>query len=120
MLTTTAKPLSIQLMIIYLISSLLFLSSIDLHIHTHEAAVSADHGAAVSITSALNAADEIKVSPEGMLHAEHGSVSLLAVFISLVLIIVALIQRYIPRFMRGYFIASRPFYCSPSLRAPPQ
>ncbi len=123
------KALSVKLLVIYMISALLFLSSIELHIHTHEAAASADHGSAVSITSLLNdfsskfaaqeSASEIEVSPDGMLHAHQNAPNMLAIFLLLVLIVTIFIPVSISRIRKLHCRIERPFYGTPSLRAPP-
>ena len=68
------KQLSIRFLIMYMISAVLFLTSIDLHIHARDVATAADHhGYAVHISSLTDelipavAGDEIKVSPDGVL-----------------------------------------------------
>jgi len=120
------KQLSIKALIIYMISSLLFLSSIELHIHTNEAAASADHGFSVSITQLssdltnASALDEIGVSPDGMLKVNHSALNVLAVFLLLALLIVVFSQIYISRIRNTHATLELPFYGTPTLRAPPQ
>jgi len=124
------KAFSIKLLIMYMISALLFLSSIELHIHTHESAVFADHGAAVSFTSlsddfssnfAIQASTtEIEVSPDGMLKAHQSVPSVLAIFILLVLIASTFIPVSYSRVRKTQSSTELPFYGTPALRAPPQ
>lgn len=108
-----------------MISALLFLSSIELHIHTHEAAATADHGSAVSITSLPDSlvsptdAQEIEVSPDGMLHAHAHLQNILALFVLLTILITVLQQVSIRPIKRTTSTLALPFFGSPSLRAPP-
>jgi len=126
MIFRSDKQLSIKVLIIYMISSLLFLSSIDLHIHTDKAAASADHGFSVAISQLssglidASAIDEIGVSPDGMLKVNHSAPNVLAVFILLALIIVLFCQVYISRIRNTHATPELPFYGTPTLRAPPQ
>lgn len=121
-----SNQLSIKALIIYMIGSLLFLSSIELHIHTKEAATSASHGLSVSITSFSNdfsrtsTADEIEVSPDGMLNTPNSAPNLLAIFLLLVLVIAVFKQIIIPRIRTFHVPYELPFYGTPALRAPPQ
>lgn len=113
-----------------MISALLFLSSIELHIHTHEAAASADHGAAVSITSLPNdfssqiaaqkSASEIEVSPDSILHAHQNASNILAIFLWLVFFVSIFIAVGISRNRKSINFIQLPFYGTPALRAPPQ
>ncbi len=124
------KALSIKLLVIYMVSALLFLSSIELHIHTHEAAASADHGSAVSITSiaddfssefsAQESASEIEVSPDGMLHAHQNIPNFLLFLILLVFVIAIFVPVSISRIRKTHCRIELPFYGTPALRAPPQ
>ena len=63
------KQLTIKMLIMYMISALLFLSSVELHIHTQETAATVEHGFAVDISSLASnlvhqvGSDEIIVSP---------------------------------------------------------
>ena len=126
MIFRSDKQLSIKVLIIYMISSLLFLSSIELHIHTDEAAASADHGFSVSIThlssdlDKTSAIDEIGVSPDGMLKVNHSALNVLAVFLLLALLIVVFSQTYISRIRNIHATPELPFYGTPTLRAPPK
>jgi len=122
--------LAIRLLVIYLICALLFLSSIELHIHTQEVATFTDHGAAVSITSTLKdfssqlavqeSTSEIEVSPDGMLHAHQSTPNMLAIFLLLVLIVSTFIAVFIPQKRKSTNLKALPFYGSPALRGPPQ
>jgi len=118
-----------KLLVIYMISALLFLSSIELHIHTHEAAVSADHGAAVSITSLANdfssqlaaqeTASEIEVSPDNMLHAHQSAPNILVMFLLLVFIASIFIPVFASRNQESTNLSALPFYGTPTLRGSP-
>jgi len=126
----TSRAFSIKLLIMYMISALLFLSSIELHIHTHESAVFADHGAAVSFTSlpddyssnfaVMESASEIEVSPDGMLSAYQSVPMVLAIFFLLVLIVNTFVPVSYSRTRKTYSSTELPFYGTPALRAPPQ
>jgi len=120
------KQLSTKMLVIYMISALLFLTSIDLHIHTQEAATVADHGSAVSISSLTantvmeSLSDEITVSPDGVLKIKQHAVTFLAVL--LFLAIVTVVQRCtrIARLRESNSqIPYIPFQGTPPLRAPP-
>ena len=126
MILNSNKQISIKLLIIYMISALLFLSSIELHIHTHKAAATADHGSAVSITSlpdslvSAEEAQEIEVSPDGMLHAHASTPNILALFILLTILVAVLQQIFIRPIESTRNTLVLPFFGTPSLRAPPQ
>ena len=120
------KQLSTQLLIFYMISTLLFLFSIELHIHTQDAATTADHGSSVSITSLSNSldgidsSDQIEVSPDGMLKVPHNAPDMLAIFLLLALIIAIFGQVFVARIQNPHNNSTLPFYGTPALRAPPQ
>ena len=114
------------MLVIYMISSLLFLTSIELHIHTQEAAVTADHGAAVSISSLSSelmpavSGEEIKVSPDGVLKVNQSSFNLIAVFLMIAVMLVILCQICISRLRESNAdFPLIPFHGTPPLRAPP-
>jgi hypothetical protein len=123
---TLLKQFKTELFHIYMILALLFLTSVTLHIHTQEAAVSEDHGAAVSISAIAgdlsheDASGEIVVSPESAIKLEHNDVPLVAVFLLIALIVVQQNRSYIGRLRHsntGLFAA--PFFGAPLLRGPP-
>lgn len=122
----SGKQLSTKILIIYMISTLLFLFSIELHIHTKDAAASADHGASVSITSLSNSlgdigsSGEIEVSPDGMLKVHHSAPDMLAIFLLLALIIAIFRQIIVAQTSNSHTSSTLPFYGTPALRAPPQ
>jgi len=111
----------------YMIAALLFLTSFDLHIHTDEAAVTAEHGFSVSISSidtvffAGADSEEINVGLDGVLKVEYDAVSFMAIFL-LLLIVLAVSQRILIGIIReinfSYFVIS--LSGLPPLRAPPQ
>jgi len=121
-----SKQQSIKMLVIYMITALLFLTSVEIHIHDHEAAAMAAHGHAVDISSIASNlspegnSDEITVSPEGVLKVKEISINLLAVFLLIAIMVTVLCSTFIGRLRenhkRLFFI---PFYGSPSLRAPP-
>ncbi|PCI68761.1 MAG: hypothetical protein COB26_07350 [Piscirickettsiaceae bacterium] len=108
-----------------MISALLFLTFVEVHIHNSFGAANADHGHSVSISSLDTAllgdsADEIKVSPSGMLKAKHNIVNFGAVFLLVVTLLIVLTQVIIWQFRESsirYFVIL--FHRSPPLRAPP-
>lgn len=116
-----------KVLVIYMIIALLFLTSIELHIHTLDAAASADHGSAVSITS-LNSElmpsgenDEINVSPDGALKISQTSFNLQAIVFMFVLMVLTGCYAYVVRLRKSNaLLPALPFYGTPSLRAPPQ
>jgi len=120
------KQITTKALIIYMISALLFLSSIELHIHTNDAAQTADHGHSVSITSLSNnitntdIKGEIEVSPDGMLKIQHSSPNILAIFLLLTLIVTLFFQVYTSRTRDKHRASILPFFGTPALRAPPQ
>jgi len=117
------KQLSAKMLVIYMISALLFLTSIELHIHTQEAASVADHGSSVSVSkfNTDGTTDEITVSPDGILKLQQATFNL---FLMLLFIgVVSSVQRCI-RISRlrvdNAQIPCIPFQGTPPLRAPPQ
>ena len=120
------KQLSTKMLIIYMVTALLFLTSVELHIHTHETAVTVGHGPAVSISSlaenliATESKDEISVSPDSALKLKQSNISLLAVFLLIAVMLTVLCQTFIGRLRDGHTQLSLiPFHGTPSLRAPP-
>ncbi|MBL4711650.1 MAG: hypothetical protein JKX75_03985 [Gammaproteobacteria bacterium] len=121
------KLLTTRMLIIYIITALLFLTSFDLHIHTDEAALAAEHGSAVSISSIdadfLAGADseEINVGLDGVLKIEHDADSFIAVFL-LFTILLSVLQQILIGIIRennfSCFVVS--LSGLPPLRAPPQ
>jgi hypothetical protein len=114
------------MLIIYMVSALLFLMSIELHIHTRDAALSADHGMAVSFSAFADellpatGSDEIKVNPDGLLKVNYGSVSLLAVFLLIALFALFVCCACIARLRTiNTLLPPLPSYGTPPLRAPP-
>jgi len=109
-----------------MISTLVFLSSIELHIHTQDAAVSADHSLAVSFSTLSNDignidnADEINVSPDGMLKVHYSAPDMFAVFLLLALIVAISVHISVSRKREALSYTERPFFGTPALRAPPQ
>ena len=114
-------------MVIYMIFALLFLSSMKLHIHTGDAAVLADHGAAVSISdfTSLDAlsmplAGEIEINPDGLFKLVKKVVEFALILLTVVMALLLVCRACIRR--KFIFIIPRqilPFFGSPVLRAPP-
>lgn len=121
------KQHSARILIIYMISALLFLTSIELHIHTQDTAASADHGFAVAIStiagdlSFSNTSDEINVSPDSVLKVKQISISLLAVFLLVSVMLGLLSPVFTGRIRESCrLLPVIPFHGTPPLRAPPQ
>lgn len=114
------------MLVVYMITVLLFLTSVKIHIHDHEAAAASDHGSAVSITSIASnfspegSSEEITVSPDGALKVKQNSVDLAAVFLLIAIMVIVLCRTFIGRLRE---IRSQlpviPFYGTPPSRAPP-
>jgi len=120
------KQRSIKMLVIYMITALLFLTSVELHIHDQEAAAAADHGFAVSISSFANdllpenSSDEITVNPDGLLKIKQSSVNLLAVFLLVAVMLTVLCRTFIGRLRENHTqLPVIPFHGTPPLRAPP-
>jgi hypothetical protein len=110
----------------YMIMALLFLASVELHIHTAESASTADHGSAVSISSftddlmAEGSGDEINVSPDGVMKVKQDDISVFAVFLLVAVMLAVLCPTFIGRLRGSHaLLPLAPFYGAPSLRAPP-
>ena len=123
---TRLKQFNTNLLHIYMILALLFLTSVTLHIHTQEAAVFEDHGAAVSISTIAGdlahheSFGEIVVSPESALKLEHNDAPMFAVFLLISIIVVCQCRRYIGRLRDAHDVfPTVPFFGGPLLRAPP-
>ena len=114
------------MLVIYMITALLFLTSIDIHIHNQEAAASADHGLAVDISAVTGdlspegSSDEITVSPESVLKVKQNTISLFAVFLLIAVMVTVLNRTFIGRLRESHTqLPIIPFHGTPSLRAPP-
>ena len=125
-MTIHQKQQSIKMLVIYMITALLFLTSVEIHIHDQEAAASVDHGFAVSISSLSNdlmpkgSGDEITVSPESVIKVKQGSINLLAVFLLIAIMVTVLCRTFIGRLREGHTqLPVIPFHGTPPLRAPP-
>lgn len=121
------KQLSIKILVIYMISALLFLTSIDLHIHTDEAAALESHGSAVSISSLASnflpesENNEITISPDGVLKIKQIDADVLTVFILIAVLLTFLCRSFITRLRESdTLLPIIPFHGTPPLRAPPQ
>lgn len=112
-------------LIMYMISALLFLTFVELHIHTQEAAAVESHGTAVSISVPANdlindAADEIPVNPDSILKIKQTSVSMLAVFMLIAVLIAVLCRTFFGRLREAHRrLPVIAFHGTPPLRAPP-
>lgn len=114
-------------MVIYMIFALLFLSSLKVHIHTGDAAVLADHGAAVSISdfSSQDALTntligEIEINPDGLIKLVKKVVGFALILLAVVLAIPLVCRDCIRQKLVFIFPRqSLPFFGAPILRAPP-
>lgn len=120
------KQVSIRILIIYMITALLFLTSVKLHIHTGEHASAVDHGPAVSISLVASdlttdgISNEVNVSPDSVLKLKQGSESLYAVFLLVAVILTMLCRTFIGRLRESHAqLPFIPFHGTPPLRAPP-
>ena len=121
------KQLCIQMLIMYTVTALLFLTSVELHIHTQETAATVDHGFAVGISSLASNfmpeanSNEITVSLKSVLKVKQNSVSLLAVFLLIAVMSAVLCRTFIGRQRESQTrLPLFPFRGTPPLRAPPQ
>ena len=110
----------------YMVSALLFLTFVELHIHTQEAALSETHGLAVSISDLavnladINATDEISVSPDSILKIKQTNISVLAIFMLIAVLVFVLCCAFIGRIREDHkLLPVIPFHGTPPLRAPP-
>lgn len=123
------SSLPYRLLVMYIISALLFLMSTPLHIHSKEAAATAEHGAAVSVSSLVvteviqaDARNQINISPDGLLKTKPPGFNMPVIFLLIALIVFG-IPRICSRcrFPRSQRISpDTPEYGMPLLRAPPQ
>ncbi len=120
------KQRSIKVLVIYMITALLFLTSVEIHIHDQNAAANADHGFAVSISSLANGlmsedvGDEITVSPESVLKIKQSNTNLLVVFLLIAIMVTVLCRTFIGRLRESHTqLPVIPFHGTPPLRAPP-
>lgn len=110
----------------YVITALLFIASVDLHIHTQETAATAAHGFAVDISTLSDNllpdahSDEIAVSPDSALHAKQDNVDLLVLFVLIAVLLTIQCRYFIGRLRNNHTkISVVPFNGVPPLRAPP-
>lgn len=125
----STKQFVTKTLIMYMVSALLFLTFVELHIHTQDAATSEVHGTAVSISTYTNdflaisttdVNDEISVNPESILKIKQTSASVLAIFMLLAVLIVSLCRTFIGRIREAHHLLPViAFYGTPPLRAPP-
>jgi hypothetical protein len=125
-MSTHQKQRSIKMLVIYMITALLFLTSVEIHIHDQETAATADHGMAVGISSlsgellSKGGNNEITVSPESVLKVKQSSINLLAVFLLIAVMITVLCRTFIGRLRESHAqLSVIPFHGTPPLRAPP-
>jgi hypothetical protein len=125
-----SKKLSKSLLIMYMISALLFLTSISLHIHanggTNGGKISAENAAAVHISTIADEiasednSDEININPNGVLKLNQNCFDYIAVILLVTLIAVICHFECIARLREIHTRLPRlPFHGTPSLRAPP-
>ena len=91
------------MLIMYVIAALLFLTSVEVHIHTQETAATVEHGFAVDISSFASdlmsegSNNEIIVSPDSVLKVKQSSVSMLAIFLLIAVMAAVLCRTFIGR-----------------------
>ena len=115
------------MLIMYVITALLFLTSVELHIHTQETAATVEHGFAVDISSFAGnlmhqgGSNEIIVSPDSALKVKQSSVNLLAIFLLVAVLAAVQCRSFFGRVRESQtHLPIIPFHGSPLLRAPPQ
>lgn len=121
------NQITTRVLIIYLVSSILFLTSVKLHIHAHQDAVNADTASPMihisSVTSNLDTKDknvEINISPLGVLKANQNDFLFISVILIAVLIAILPSFEFVTRVRDIQTrLPGHPFYGSPLLRAPP-
>ena len=125
---TNGKQVSTRLLIIYLISALLFLTSFRLHIHPQDGSVvSADTGSLIHVSAITgdilspDQDDEISISPSGVLKAGYNNHDIIvAVFMLAILLTLQVAYACIARIRDSHTRVLRlPFFGTPALRAPP-
>ncbi len=121
------KQHSIKMLVMYMITALLFLTFVEVHIHTQNTAATVEHGVAVDISSIADnikregGNNEIIVSPESALKAKQSSVSLLAVFLLIAVLAAIRCRTFIGRLRESHTcIPIIPFRGTPPMRAPPE
>lgn len=114
------------MLVIYMVTALLFLTSVEVHIHGNEASATAAHGYAVGISSLADellsegSSDEITVSPDSVLKLKSGKINLLAVFLLVGILLTILCRAFIGHLRESYTqLPAIPFHGTPPLRAPP-
>ncbi len=114
------------MLVMYMITILLFLTSVEIHIHDHQAAAVSDHGYAVSISSIASSflpgdsSEEIIVIPDGALKVKQSSMDLAAVFLLIAIMVIVLCRTFNGRLQEIRIrLPVISFYGTPPLRAPP-
>ena len=126
MVPANNNRLTTRLLVIYLISALLFITSIRLHVHVNDDTVAAAQSSHIHISSVTgnlgspDMDDEVNISPLGVLKSNQNDYSVLAVFLLTILVAVSSSYTCVTRIRE---IQTRypllPFHGAPSLRAPP-
>ena len=123
----TVYKLPVKILLMYIVSALLFLTSVELHIHPEASAANVGHGVAVSISSLTgdlsgsNSIHEINISTDGVLKAQQNNFNLLAVFLLVALLVTFQRTDLYTRLQdRKIQLTKLVFYVTPPLRAPPQ
>lgn len=122
------SSLQYRLLVMYMISALLFLMSTQLHIHSKEAAASADHGAAVSVSSLINdviqvkTGDQININPDGILKSKPVNTGIPLLFLLVTLLLFDTQQNcWRCRLSRTrHILPATADYGTPLLRGPPK
>lgn len=125
-----SKPFSTQMLIMYLISALLFMTSIDLHIHADLSAdvssVSTDKLTPVHISSIADSitttddSGEININHQSVLKDGQGKLIVLAAILLTLLVAALFFYECIGRIVNTRVqLYQLPFLGTPPLRAPP-
>ena len=120
------KQFQKSVLIMYMISALLFLMSIDLHIHVHGDKVYMPQELAVHISSIAEKLtpdddrNEVNISPNGVLKLNQNSLNVIAVIMLATLIAVLCYFECVARLREKRSRLPRlPFHGTPTLRGPP-
>jgi hypothetical protein len=127
MTLNNGNQFSTRMLIMYLVSALLFLTSVKLHIHAHGDSVAANQASPVihisSVTGNLDTRDqkaEINISPLGVLKASPNVIIMIAVFLVAILVAILSLFECVIR-IRDFQtrLPGPPVFGTPLLRAPP-
>jgi hypothetical protein len=121
-----SKTFSTQMLIMYLISALLFMTSIDLHIHADVSSLSADKLTPVHISSiadsftATDDSGEININHQSVLKDGQGKLVVLAAILLTLMVAALFFYECIGRIVNTRVqLYQLPFLGTPPLRGPP-